>query len=268
MELDRPGAAARDRRRGSSTASARSIRPTAATRIATAARSSGSGPRNNASTKVSAYGIGYDLNLFSNFTYFLDDPDHGDQFQQADHRFVTGARVSHRRIGRWAGRAVQNTFGVQLRNDDISNVGLYHTGARALLETVREDAVLQTSAAAYAQNEIAWTPWLRTLAGVRVDGYRFDVEAGDPANCGIDYAGLASPKGGAVIGPFDGTEFYVNAGLGFHSNDARGATITVRSGDRRGRRSRDAARPRQGRRGRRPHRRASRSCRPASRSGR
>ena len=62
---------------------------------------------------------------------------------------------------------------------------------------------------------------------MRFDGYRFGVDAGIPENGGTDYAGLVSPKGGAVFGPFAKTEIYVNAGLGFHSNDARGATITV-----------------------------------------
>jgi outer membrane receptor protein involved in Fe transport len=175
---------------------------------------------------MTAYGIGYDLNLFSNFTFFLDDPINGDQFHQADHRFVSGLRLSQRRLTRWAGRSVQNTVGIQLRNDDITNVGLYHTRARVLLDTVRQDAVLETSGALYAQNEVAWTPWLRTLAGLRVDGYRFRVDAGDPANGGTNRAGLVSPKAGAVIGPWRGTEVYVNAGFGYHSNDARGVTIT------------------------------------------
>ena len=182
--------------------------------------------KNNATTKVVAYGIGDDLNLFSNFTFFLDDPIHGDQFNQADHRFITGAKATYKRLDRWGGREVQNTVGVQLRNDDITTVGLYHTQARTRLDTVRRDAVLETSAAAYAQNEVAWTPWLRTLAGVRMDGYRFRVDASDPENGGATRAGIVSPKGGVVIGPFKGTEIYVNAGLGFHSNDARGTTIT------------------------------------------
>jgi outer membrane receptor protein involved in Fe transport len=182
--------------------------------------------RGNATTKLTAYGIGYDLNLFSNFTFLLDDPVDGDQFHQADHRFVSGAKVNHRRLAKWGGRSVQHTFGAQLRNDDISNVGLYQTKARTLLNTVRQDAVLQTSGAVYVQNEVEWAPWLRTLAGLRVDRYRFRVDASDPANGGTDHAGLVSPKGGAVIGPWRGTEWYVNAGLGFHSNDARGATIT------------------------------------------
>jgi len=181
---------------------------------------------NDASTKVTAYGIGYNLNLFSDFTYFLDDPVNGDQFHQADHRFILGGKVSHRRIGHWLGREVQNTFGAQIRNDDITNVGLYHTEARQLLETIRQDAVVETSAAGFAQNETAWSPWLRTIAGIRVDGYHFNVDSSAPENSGARSAGIVSPKGGVVIGPFSGTEFYVNGGFGFHSNDARGTTIT------------------------------------------
>ena len=181
----------------------------------------------NASTALSAYGLKYDLDLFSNFTYFLDDPENGDQFQQTDHRFVSGARLIHRRIGRWLDRPTQTTLGVQFRNDNISDIGLYHTRERERLETIRHDSVIQTSTGAFAQNETEWTPWLRTLAGLRVDGYRFDVNAGITENGGTDYAGLVSPKGGAVFGPFSKTEVYVNAGLGFHSNDARGATLTV-----------------------------------------
>ncbi len=189
--------------------------------------------RNNAATKVVAYGIGYDLNLFSNFTYFLDDPDHGDQFHQADHRVVTGAKASYRRISRWGSASTQNTVGVQFRHDDIGTVGLYHTEGRRLLDAVREDTVLQSSAGFYGQNETAWVPWLRTLAGVRVDGYRFNVDSNDPANGGVVYSSIASPKGGVVLGPWRGTELYANAGMGFHSNDARGAAMTrdAASGD-------------------------------------
>ena len=183
--------------------------------------------RGSASTKLTAFGIAQHLDLFSNFTYFLDDPENGDQFRQADRRFTTGAKLTHRRIERWGGRLVQNTVGAQLRNDQIFDVGLFHTRERAVLNTVREDEVMQTSLSAYYQNEVELHPRVRTLAGVRVDGFRFGVDAGDPRNGGTRYAALASPKGGVVLGPWQGTEFYVNAGLGFHSNDARGATIRI-----------------------------------------
>jgi outer membrane receptor protein involved in Fe transport len=178
-------------------------------------------------TKITAFGMAYELDLFSNFTFFLDDPERGDQFHQTDRRIVSGVKASHRRLGRWAGRSVQNTVGTQIRNDAIRKVGLYRTVAREIVFPVRQDRVLQTSGAVYAQNEIEWTPWLRTLTGIRADRYRFAVDAqSDPATGGTTTAGIVSPKGGVVVGPFGrGTEFYANAGLGFHSNDARGALI-------------------------------------------
>jgi hypothetical protein len=178
-------------------------------------------------TTASAYALRYRLSLFSNFTYFLDDPVHGDQFQQSDARTVFGGRVVHRRMGRWLDRPVQFTAGAQTRTDAI-DLALNHTAMRELLDTVRADHVLQTSLAGYVEASVDWTPWLRSLSGVRADGYRFRVDAiSEPLNSGRDRAGIVSPKGGIVIGPFGGTEFYANAGTGFHSNDARGATITV-----------------------------------------
>jgi hypothetical protein len=178
-------------------------------------------------TKISGYGLGYDLDLFSNFTYDLTDPVHGDQIEQTDHRFVTGARITHRRLGRWAGHDWQNTIGFQLRRDDITKVALYHTEARVRLETRGQAAVLETSVGAFAQNETEWTPWLRTLVGMRVDASRFHVDDGlNPLNSGTTSAALVTPKGGITLGPWRATELYVNAGSGFHSNDARGTTIT------------------------------------------
>ena len=180
---------------------------------------------NSRLTKVTAYGIGYDLDLISNFTFFLDDPVHGDQQEQVDHRFVTGVKVSHRRLAKWRGRQIQNTFGVQFRNDNIPEVALYHTEARVRLDTRSNDAALVTSAGLYTQNEIEWAPWLRTTAGLRVDGSRYRVDALDPINSGTTSAGIVSPKGGVTLGPWKSTEIYVNAGTGFHSNSAIGTTL-------------------------------------------
>jgi hypothetical protein len=182
--------------------------------------------RNNAVTNVTAYAVDSKLDLFSDFTYYLDDPVNGDQFEQVDARVVTGGNVTQRRLGRWFGRDVQQTYGVQVRNDDIGTVGLYHTKARRRLSTTRQDHVLQTSVAGFYQNEVAWTPKVRTQLGLRLDGYRFRVTSDLPENSGTDSASLASPKAGIAIGPWRGTEFYANGGFGFHSNDARGATIT------------------------------------------
>jgi hypothetical protein len=181
-------------------------------------------------TKITGYGLAYNLDLISNFTFFLNDPIHGDQHDQADHRLVSGVKASHRRLTRWGGHRVQNTFGVQIRYDDIATVALYHTESRVRIGTISEAAVLATAGGLYAQNEIEWAPWFRTTAGLRGDVARYRVDALDPINSGTARAGLVSPKGGATLGPWKGTELYINAGEGFHSNDARGTTI-VRDGE-------------------------------------
>ncbi|MCM3879097.1 MAG: TonB-dependent receptor [Vicinamibacterales bacterium] len=177
-------------------------------------------------TRANAYLVNYKLNLFSNFTYFLDDPDNGDQFEQADERNVMGGRLSHRRLDRWGGRPAENLFGVQVRHDAIGTVGLYHTHERERLSTTREDSVGQTSIGFFAQNEYHWTPVIRTTVGLRTDIFRFNVTSDDPENSGVKTSALASPKVSTAFGPWGGTELYINAGYGFHSNDARGATIT------------------------------------------
>lgn len=184
-------------------------------------------------TKVSAFGIQQRLSLFSNFTYLLDDPSDGDQFQQSDRRTSIGARLTHRRLTPWRGRAVQHVTGIQVRTDGIS-LELNHTANRVLLANIRRDSVRQSSLAGYAETSVEWTTRLRTITGVRVDGEHAVVNAiSNPANSGTVRAGLVSPKAGLIVGPFVGTEFYANAGAGFHSNDARGVTMRVdpRTGD-------------------------------------
>ena len=79
----------------------------------------------------------------------------------------------------------------------------------------------------YAQTEIEWTRSLRTTLGLRADVYQFAVTSDNPLNSGEGSDALVSPKFGAVFGPWAGTEIYANAGMGFHSNDARGAVIRV-----------------------------------------
>ena len=178
-------------------------------------------------TRVTAYGLRYRLNLASNFTYFLDDPVNGDEFEQADRRVVFGGRATHRIGGRVAGKPSEFLFGVDLRHDNIGTIGLYHTRDRARLSTVREDTVRQTSAGIFARHDLQWSPWLRSTLGLRADRFDFDVTAGNPLNSGREHDGIVSPKASLILGPWASTELYVNWGEGFHSNDARGATITV-----------------------------------------
>jgi outer membrane receptor protein involved in Fe transport len=181
----------------------------------------------NAVTRANLYGIYYDFDLWSNFTYFLNDPVNGDQFEQRDKRTVYGGQVSHLMLGSLDGREMQNEVGIQLQYNDIDQVGLFNTANRTRLSTVRSDTVKIGSAGVYGENRVRWTPWFRTVAGLRFDYVDAEVTGDNPLNSGKASDSIWSPKISAVFGPWNRTELYLNYGQGFHPNDVRGGTITV-----------------------------------------
>ena len=224
----------------------------------------------NSETKITAYGFYYDLNLFSDFTYYLDDPDKGDQFEQQDRRWVAGLDGRHSIFSHWFGRKVENTFGLQVRNDWVHN-GLYRTEDR--VRTDKNDtnacndepipgcvadpnltAILpvdtdlnkfaDTMIGFYAENKIQWTDKFRWVLALRGDDAIYNVTSLTPPyvatelpgapvinfaalNSGTTSKFLPSPKASLIFGPWSKTEFYVQGGFSFHSNDARGATQRV-----------------------------------------
>src|SRR2546425_1244095 len=182
---------------------------------------------NGAVFHMDVYAIKYRLNLFSNFTYFLDHPfPVGDQFEQADNRIIVGLTPSWVFNGKWDERQGTDKFGLDARRDDI-DVALYSTTARDRFKTVRSDKVVQTGIGLYYENTLQWTDTFRSIAGVREDFYGARVNSDNPANSGTTSSHITSPKLNFVLGPFDKTEYFLNYGQGFHSNDARGTTITT-----------------------------------------
>ncbi len=176
---------------------------------------------------VQVYAIYSDLSLFSNFAFFLDDTTNGDQFNQRERRVVVGANLKHLQPLRFLGQEHVAKAGLQTRADLISGLGLHHTVGRRRIGTVREDDVREWGTGIYAELESRWRPWLRSVVGGRADAYAFHVAGDIPANSGSRSAGILSPKASLVVAPSAQAEFYLSAGLGFHSNDARGTTITV-----------------------------------------
>jgi outer membrane receptor protein involved in Fe transport len=174
-----------------------------------------------------AYAVRSDLALYNDFTYFLDDPVSGDQFLQTERRKMAGVDAAVTRFGTLAGRRMANAFGVQGRFDRIAPLGLTATSREQLLDTIATSRVSEGSVALWYQNTVQWTPWLRSIAGVRHDRYRFDVGSSIAENAGAANDHVTSPKLALVFGPWSGTEFFANYGTGFHSNDARGTTAHV-----------------------------------------
>ena len=213
----------------------------------------------NSESKVVAYMFYYDLNLFSDFTYYLVDYKKGDQFEQQDRRWAAGLVAHHTIFSRWFGHKVENTFGLQVRNDWINN-GLYRTENRVRVDktdyyatgtslptcptptsiscpilpaTTEQDRFTDTITSFYAENKIQWAEKFRSVTALRGDLEYFDVASlaysasVNAANSGTASKFLPSPKLNLIFGPWSNTEFYAQGGFSFHSNDGRGATQTV-----------------------------------------
>ena len=187
----------------------------------------------NGELDTTFYVIDYEMDLWSNFSYFIQGPQ-GDQFQQVDDRKIYGWDIRYALAGELSGKPVLNSFGSQLRIDDIQEVGLLSTTARELNQPLRLDAVEQSSNSLWWQMEMQWQDNLRTILGLRYDYFDFDVDplaAAEPGSLALN-AGSASddivtPSLSVIYNPTESLELYASIGEGFHSNDARGTTIQV-----------------------------------------
>jgi hypothetical protein len=195
--------------------------------------------------QFSAYVIRYKLDLWSTFTYYLSDPVNGDQLLQHDDRVVYGLKGSETWYTTLGGVSMSNVLGAQARVDDIKDVGIFSSFERQTTGTKQNASVLESSGALYAENSVQWTDTFRSVIGLREDEFDFSVKDkmlnsdgscnlnSDPLGCatGSRRASIFSPKLGLVLGPWSKTTFFVNAGNGFHSNDARGVTRSGQNAD-------------------------------------
>ena len=180
--------------------------------------------------KANAYAITSKLNLVSNFTYNLEQaepPVNGDQFVQAESRQVLGGSASQSFATPFGGLDSTTTLGTSIRMDRLDPVGLYQGLGGQRTATLQESQVSQSLFGLYAENSTAWTPTFRTLLGARYDRMAVDVRSSIAENTGQHTADLTSPKLSLILGPWNKTEYFVNIGSGFHSNDARGVTARL-----------------------------------------
>ena len=181
---------------------------------------------------ANAYAQYYRFDLFTNFTFFLNDPINGDGFQQSDRRVVYGGDVGYKQLVRFFDMDGAATVGFQTRVDDI-HARLGPQVKRAPLGTTVDSTISEASYAPFLKLELQPTPWLRLSGGVRTEVFTFDVRnrcagcAEQPA--GNTSSGLVLPKMNVILGPWFGTEFFANYGEGYHSNDARSAVAQVAS---------------------------------------
>ena len=194
---------------------------------------------------ANAYVAWYDLELFSNFTYFLVNNNvFGDGIVQRDEgRLYGGGRVEYEQLFShpWDPRLIG---GVEWRHDHTQV--LLGTQTRRQPTGCREDTVVspqpcnddqisETSIEPYAGLQLEPLPWTTIDLGLRFAWFRVD---GRNQNTGLDYGAnddsIWLPKANVVLRPFGEQgpltsdirpirelALFGNFGIGYHSNDAR-----------------------------------------------
>jgi outer membrane receptor protein involved in Fe transport len=200
--------------------------------------------------RVTAYGVRYQVALFSDFTFALRDPVNLDEIEQDDARTYTGLDARYQRTLHLAGMKLVTALGAQGRFDDI-HTQLWHDKARTRLSTCFDeganpcdDALIgQTSIGAFLEEDARIRPWLRVVAGVRTDLYEFNVQdqkpppatpqqvgTDNPPTTGLAQRSIINPKLQVVLKPLPFWDIYLDGGGGFHSNDARAVIAAGGSG--------------------------------------
>ncbi|MBC8081797.1 MAG: TonB-dependent receptor, partial [Hymenobacter sp.] len=171
----------------------------------------------------------YDFSLYSNFTFFLQDPVNGDGIQQVDDRHLLGYTATYDRDARLGSRNLHTTLGVGTRND-FSDLSLRHTVRRTVLDTITTGQLYERNINAYLDEKLDLTDRLTLNAAVRADVFTFDFRGllydttaqGLTPLRGRTSKARVSPKLNLYYQLTPGVQLFARSGFGFHSNDARG----------------------------------------------
>ncbi|MGH7470709.1 MAG: TonB-dependent receptor [Longimicrobiales bacterium] len=174
-----------------------------------------------------AFATRYRFQLFSNFTFALNDSINGDGIEQVDRRAMLGARMELSAEDSLLGRPGIWSTGTTVRHDAMA-VALHNQSARVRRDTRTDDRIGQTHLAGWLKRDVQISQATRIQLGVRGDAFRFDVtdsledtDNGLPHGSGLRWSGLVSPRAGLATALDESTTLFASGGLGFHSNDAR-----------------------------------------------
>ncbi|MCB0496141.1 MAG: TonB-dependent receptor [Cyclobacteriaceae bacterium] len=165
----------------------------------------------------------YAFELYSNFTFFLNDPVNGDQIRQKENRNIYGFNTSYNAAHQLVTGELNIEAGVGFRYDDINNIELSHTKQRReTLSTSKLDDIDQLNGFLYGNAEWTLGKWMIN-PGLRIDYLKFDVvnKLAPTYVAQSEAKAFIGPKLNIIYSPNEKWQWYVKSGRGFHSNDAR-----------------------------------------------
>ncbi len=185
--------------------------------------------RNGSTLENQLYASKYDFSLFSNFTFYLNDPVNGDQIHQQEGRWIYGYKSSFATSGQLFGKDLKTEIGGGLRYDVISDIALSHTVKRAFLNDVKRGDIRQANLNAYWSETLALTNKLSINAALRFDYLNFSyfdkLSSTQPNAVGKP---IVNPKLNLNYQFNQKINLFARGGTGFHSNDTR--VVVAQSG--------------------------------------
>lgn len=177
-----------------------------------------------AQVRNQVFAIHYDFELFSNFTFFLEDSINGDQIRQRENRDILGYNGSISQDGSLLGLPVHHSAGVGVRADFIDDISLAHTVNReTVLQPFARGDIRELNASAFVEEHLHLSTRARLDAGLRYDQFRFQYNDALQPQLGPQavWQGRLSPKLSLNYQVTEQLTAYAQSGMGFHSNDAR-----------------------------------------------
>ncbi len=167
----------------------------------------------------------YDFNLFSNFTFYLNDSLKGDQIEQKDNRHLMGVNSNLSMERKIFSKVLKTQIGIGSRFD-ASLIALNHSEKRKFISSTVAGNLRQLNSFMYIDETLVFSKRLQVNLGTRSDFYVFNFQNNtyDTAS-GITYKNITSPKINLTYALHKGLTLYVKSGYGFHSNDARAVIV-------------------------------------------
>lgn len=182
---------------------------------------------NNRQLLMNVYVSRYRFKLFSDFTFFARDTVHGDEIEQDDSRTVLGINTTYSIYSKIKNVNTKTTLGLGYRSDVIENA-LWYAQARTRLHEQQQAKIFENGMNLWVKQDFEFTKWFHADIAARFDYFLFDVDDKIPTDSlhhnysGYTYQVLPGYKLNLVFTPVRNLQLFVNSGIGYHSNDARG----------------------------------------------
>ena len=165
----------------------------------------------------------YNFELYSNFTFFLEDPVNGDQIKQKENRDIFGLNTQFNKAVNYNSFDINYTAGLGLRFDDIKDIELSHTlNRKTTLDYIQLGDVYQRNMNAFVNAEIDLGKFSIT-PGLRLEYFNFQYnnKLSETYDLQTNTEVAVLPKLNFQFNQNENLQWFLKSGIGFHSNDAR-----------------------------------------------